>query len=349
MIEKPAKLRGHLLYLEEVGGSPDSVLAGSDVSFASVRALEPISTAKMAELFDLLARRTPVDFAIRCGQATRFQYMGMLAYRLLNCETLRQVLETWSRYSVVIGYPLQSELRLSRGRWLLEFRPRYAMSEAALRFCMESTVAGTPAAIGALTGHAIQPLEYGFPFSPQLSEGRYDLLGDVPLAFNRPAGYVAGQESDLLLRLAAVDGEAQAISDSYCRERLADIAGSQAAFERVHAMLSRSEGKYPSVSEAASRLGFAQRSLQRQLAAEGHSYHGLVESFRRHQAETLLGQGLELKIIAYRLGFKDVGSLRRAFRQWTGCTPTDWRRLTGTPSHGRARKPLRLHPGALNL
>ena len=136
---------------------------------------------------------------------------------------------------------------------------------------------------------------------------------------------MTGQVADLALRLPATDVEAQAISESYCRERLADICRSQTAVERVLAMLGRSDGKYPTAAEAAANLGCAQRSLQRQLAAEGRTYHGLVDAFRRSQAGTLLGQGLEIKVIAHRLGFKNVGSLRRAFRQWTGQTASDWR------------------------
>jgi AraC-like DNA-binding protein len=325
-MEKPAKLRGHLHYLIETGENPDAILAGTGVSFDAVESLTPMPTKLIAELFDIFAARTPDDFAVRCGRATRYQNMGILGYRLLNCGTVRELLETWNRYSIVIGYPLESRLIINGNQWSLEFRPRYSLTPRALRFCMETTIAGCLPSICAMSSHDIQPISYGFPFPAPDELSRYETLAPTPITFNREAGIFTGRRIDIDLRLIAVDLEAKAICDDYCRHALARITNCETTSERLRAVFAASPGRLPTAAEAAALLGLSLRTLQRQLLDEGLGYHRLVEDFRHEEACGLLDQGTETKTIAYLLGFQDVGSFRRAFRKWTGQPPSQWNR-----------------------
>lgn len=337
MTEKPAKLRGHLLYLLETGGDPHEVLRGTGVSFEAVNALVPLPRAQIAELFDVLATRTPDDFAIRCGRATRSQYLGILGYRLLNCATMRELLETWCRYSVVIGYPLESRLVVSGDRWNLEFRPRYMMTPRALRFCMETTLAGSLPSLQSLSSHDITPLGYAFPFSRPADLSCYDPLAPTPVTFDAPAGIITGRRIDIDLRLLAIDDEAKALCDDYCRQALSRITRVETTSDRLCTIFAATPGHLPTAREASSLLGVSLRTMQRHLLDEGKSYHQLVDTFRQEHACNLLDNGMEVKSIAYLLGFQDVGSFRRAFRGWSGKTPGEWKRAV--PHH--FTRPLR--------
>jgi AraC-like DNA-binding protein len=332
-MEKPAKLRGHLHYLIETGEDPDIILADTGVTFDVIDALTPLPTPVIADLFDVLAARTPDDFAIRSGRATRYQNMGILGFRLLNSGTVRELLETWNRYSIVIGYPLESRLIIKGDRWDLEFRPRYAMTPRALCFCMESTVAGSLASIYAMSGHDIKPLGYTFPFPAPENMARYDLISSTPITFNGDAGVVTGRRIDIDLRLIALDVEAKALCDDYCSQALARLTSDETVSERLHSIFASSPGRLPTAAEAAALLGLSLRTLQRQLMDIGSSYHELVRAFRQGQACRLLDGGMETKSIAYLLGFQDVGSFRRAFGSWTGHSPSQWRRAHVKDSH----------------
>ena len=69
------------------------------------------------------------------------------------------------------------------------------------------------------------------------------------------------------------------------------------------------------------------RTLQRRLKDEGVSFNDLVDALRFHAAKMYLAQadiaGTE---VAYLLGFADQSSLNRAFKRWSGQTPTQYRR-----------------------
>lgn len=324
-MEKPVNLRGHLHHLAETGGDPHDLLAGTGITYEAIDTLKPIPVDVIATLFDVLASRTPDDFAIRCGRATRFQNMGILGFRLLNSGTVRELLDVWNKYSIVIGYPLESRLIVADQRWTLEFRPRYRLTPRALRFCMEATIAGSLPSVREMSGHDIRPSGYAFPFPRPADIACYAPLMPTPLVFEADAGSITGKIGDLARRLVNIDADSMSLSDEYCRRALARITHIETTSQRIRTILASSRGRMPTAREMAALLRLSLRTLQRQLADEGQGYHRVVEVYRQEQGQALLQQGADTKTIAYSLGFEDIGSFRRAFRQWTGQTPAEWR------------------------
>ena len=70
----------------------------------------------------------------------------------------------------------------------------------------------------------------------------------------------------------------------------------------------------------------SERSLQRHLAEEGSSYQQLLNDTRRQLAERYLQDGqLPATEIALLLGYSEPSVFFRAFRQWSGMTPGEYR------------------------
>ncbi len=69
-------------------------------------------------------------------------------------------------------------------------------------------------------------------------------------------------------------------------------------------------------------LGLSPRTLQRQLSSRGVSVRCLVEETRRHLAMERLRDGAPVSDVAAALGFSDARALSRAFKRWTGATPS---------------------------
>jgi AraC-like DNA-binding protein len=68
------------------------------------------------------------------------------------------------------------------------------------------------------------------------------------------------------------------------------------------------------------------RKLQRVLKAEGTSFRDIRERFLETRARALLAEpNLTIQEIAHSLGYSEVNSFRRAFRQWTGLSPNAYR------------------------
>ena len=80
------------------------------------------------------------------------------------------------------------------------------------------------------------------------------------------------------------------------------------------------------IAEVASALGLSRQTLYRRLKTEGITFEALLDDLRRRLALQLLrDQGLSVKETAYRLGFSDPAAFSRAFKRWTGQSPTEMR------------------------
>ncbi|MFP7477490.1 helix-turn-helix domain-containing protein [Terribacillus saccharophilus] len=80
------------------------------------------------------------------------------------------------------------------------------------------------------------------------------------------------------------------------------------------------------LQDIASELGMSGRTLQRRLTEEQTSFKALLMEVRHEQArEYLANSSLDLKEVAFLLGYKDQSSFYRAFRFWEGDTPLKWR------------------------
>ena len=90
----------------------------------------------------------------------------------------------------------------------------------------------------------------------------------------------------------------------------------------------------PALRQAAGILGLSPRSLQRRLAGMDMSWEALVDQWRRQTAEAMLADpACRVGTVARRLGYGDPAHFDRAFRRWTGATPTAFRRerIEGLP------------------
>jgi AraC-like DNA-binding protein len=88
-----------------------------------------------------------------------------------------------------------------------------------------------------------------------------------------------------------------------------------------------SPSRIPDMYHAARELGMSERSLRRQLAADGTSYRDLVRSALEASAGHMLDDPRRtVKETAAALGFAEVAAFNRAFKRWTGMTPGEYRR-----------------------
>ncbi|MGH6624088.1 MAG: helix-turn-helix transcriptional regulator, partial [Burkholderiaceae bacterium] len=81
-----------------------------------------------------------------------------------------------------------------------------------------------------------------------------------------------------------------------------------------------------SAANVARLFSMSERSLRRRLQADGTGIHELLAETRLEVARQLLQQTeLPLSEIAATLHYSEASALSRAFRAWSGATPSEWR------------------------
>lgn len=100
-----------------------------------------------------------------------------------------------------------------------------------------------------------------------------------------------------------------------------DLSGSVRQFLR-----SRLSDGHSDIHSMAAASGLGVRTLQRRLVDEGTGHARLVEQTRFERAvELLRGSGMKIIDVAQELGYRDAANFTRAFRRWTGISPSAFR------------------------
>ncbi|WP_407531049.1 helix-turn-helix domain-containing protein [Methylobacterium oryzisoli] len=82
-----------------------------------------------------------------------------------------------------------------------------------------------------------------------------------------------------------------------------------------------------SKTEVAEAIGIHRRTLSRWLKSEGTSFRQVVKDARFSlAAQLLIDTNMSLTEISAALEFSEPAAFTRAFRRWTGMTPSVWRR-----------------------
>jgi AraC-like DNA-binding protein len=81
----------------------------------------------------------------------------------------------------------------------------------------------------------------------------------------------------------------------------------------------------PQLEEVASLFNLTTRSLQRKLKVENTNFQEITEEIREQLAIGLLQcKQFTVNEIAYMLGYAEASTFRRAFKRWTGKSPTSY-------------------------
>ncbi len=118
------------------------------------------------------------------------------------------------------------------------------------------------------------------------------------------------------------------------KKRLSDLESEASTTQRVRSvLLEMLPSGETAMVQAAGRLAMSKRTLQRRLSDEGETFQGVLQTTRRQLADHYLSSSsLSPGEISFLLGFRDSNSFIRAYGEWTGHTPGEFRESTGHPA-----------------
>jgi AraC-like DNA-binding protein len=153
----------------------------------------------------------------------------------------------------------------------------------------------------------------------------YERFFRCPIRFGAPEDALTFDATELDRRLPTANPELARHNDDLVQRYLAGMREGTVV-DRLRRMLSEHLSGDASPGKLAALLGMSSRSLQRRLQEHGTSYAQVLRDTRRDLAISyLVQQQCSITEIAFLLGFEDASAFARAFRAWTGVTPSAYR------------------------
>lgn len=322
--------------LADLGAPLDPVFAGTGVRPEDLRpdAFIPFAAAPL-----LLERAAEVsgreDFGLLLGGQQRLAVLGPVSGAMQSAATLREALSDFVAFQ--IANSSASTVYLNRTGDDFAFGYGGYRAEVAIsRQLQDFVLAAGCAFVRELTAGAVRPLELLTMRSAPGDPGRWQRLADCPVRFGQA-------ETCLILSRRALDVRLGTANRARHDAVLAEIAPLLAlapwgrAGALAHALRSMLLAGRSGMPEMAAHLGTTPRTLRRALAAEGTTFEAVRDRVRVAMARELLAlTPLPVGDVALTLDFATPSAFVRAFRRWTGRTPTDWRHESRAASQGRA-------------
>ncbi len=177
-----------------------------------------------------------------------------------------------------------------------------------------------------LAGDAFSPLCVELAYPPPRYADQYRALFRCEVRFNQPRHAVVVDSRWMQLPFASYNPVTSQQALALCHGQLAGQSRRGETTAAVERVLRPRLRENPQMSDVALAMHLSERTLRRQLADEDTSFSEVHDRMRTELALELL-QNPELAIAAIggQLGYNDAREFRRAFKRWTGQTPSQAR------------------------
>lgn len=181
------------------------------------------------------------------------------------------------------------------------------------------------------TGRRIAPARIEYRRPGPANRELEDYYG-APLVFAAPRNAMIFHAEDLATPFPGHSPEFLDLVTPGLAAAFAEINEGQAIADRVKSVLKRSlaSGR-PEVGNVARDLGMSERTLQRRITGEATTFRALLSDARRELSQQLLADpAIHIDEVTYLLGYQDTTSFYRAFKDWAGVSPGEWRSAIDT-------------------
>jgi AraC-like DNA-binding protein len=280
----------------------------------------------MVRLWRLAARATgDAYFGLKAASFWHPTTMNALGYSWMASDSLRDALARIARYGRIVSTMVDMRFEEFDDHFVFEFAPPMAGAEMPPE-AIDAALATFVSMCRTSYGDDFHPLRV-VTQRPEFDDPtRYLAFFCAPVEFSGPDNILYFAKESLEAHLLTANPRLARINDRVITEYLAQFdkdSTSMRVRARLIDLLSAGDVAQQDVADS---LHMSLRTLQRKLHEENTSYKALLEETRRQLAGQYLRQArLSVSEVTYLLGFSEPSNFTRAFKRWTGHTPSEFR------------------------
>jgi AraC-like DNA-binding protein len=275
-----------------------------------------------------LAAQVTADpyFGLKVARFWHPTTLNALGYSWMASDSLRDALERMSRYGRMATTVAKMHLE--------ELDDRFAFRIAVLTDRTDVPYEAIDASLATFVNMC--RISYGEDFNPLrvvTQRPEFDETRPYEEFFRAPIEYSAGEnvlyfsKGILEAHLLTANPHLARVNDQVITEYLARFDKDSTAMRVRAKLVDLLSAGHVTQQDVADSLHMSLRTLQRKLADENTSYKDILDETRRELANQYLRQGcLSVSEVTYLLGFSEPSNFARAFKRWTGRTPSEFRK-----------------------
>lgn len=268
------------------------------------------------------------DIGLQVGNKLSIGSHGLLGFSLLNCHDLEQALKLLERYLCTRTPILKVHVEDSEhGLRLILNVPNYVGE--VYRSFLETAALGIYNLINYLIPNTAAVTAICFDYAAPTYLASYNRYFDCVTEFSAPTCAITlrqevvhrhfATDDPIALQQAQVSFEAE-------KQALQALSWDNNVTDKIYNLLYQERHHFPDLEDIASKLCITSRTLHRRLVAEGSSFRKILHAVKAKLARQYLSTSIHtVAEISDLLGYDNVANFRRAFKQWEGVSPQQFR------------------------
>jgi AraC-like DNA-binding protein len=261
-------------------------------------------------------------FGLKVASQIKNTSFHALSYGLSASSTLKEAFERMRRYCHVVSDAVEYQFVRRAEEYHFVIQAAHGVPFESI----DAAVAGFLRMCRSFVGphYSALRVELRRPRPANLKE--FQAVLRAPLQFGCPQNCMVFDRASIERQLDGANPELARYNDTIALQYLARIERGNIQGRVREALRRRLEYGEPSQEEVAAVLNMSARTLQRRLGESGSTYKRILEETRHGLALTYLSAPENsLSDVTCLLGFSACSSFTRAFRRWTGLSPSAWR------------------------
>jgi len=319
-------------FLEEMGFGRFDILTATGINPQLLH--DPENQITCLQYRNLIERAISLTenraFGLEFGQRLNYTHGGLLSLGTIASPTILDSLHFAARTLEVLNPFIEFSIGY-RGDYLfveLIERLPWGSTEA---FMVETGFSIAAAGAPLIAPKAPEKIVYKFRYKPEKDALYYHqvLRGNVTFEAERNCLFIPLELCQK--KRAAQNPTIVRQAEQELVKKIAHIRNERVAMTLpIKNMILAQQDEFPSIEEVATYFHVSSRTLNRRLKAVGTSYSAIVSDLRQDLSRQLLSDSNEsIDNIAFRLGYTDSSNFSKAFRSWTGASPSQFRQKHG--------------------
>jgi AraC-like DNA-binding protein len=321
-----AFVRAIVLAYDKYGVDPSAALRQAQITPTQLRRADARITAAQMEAISGAAMQELDDEALGWfGRKLPWGSYGMLCRASITAPNLGVAIRRWCRHhrlltdDILLSLDVQGDI----ARFAIDERRKLG---AFREFCLVTSLRFLHGFACWAIDSRIPLREATFPFEPPAHQDVYPLLFPGQVYFHATQAGFSFDAQYLAMPLRRDEAALRTMLQRALPLTVLQYRRDRLLVQRVRELL-RQRGAELSTADALAReLNISTRTLHRQLLDEGASLQALKDETRRDLAmDQLRRSPRAIKQIAHAVGFGNEKSFARAFKGWTGLSPSEFR------------------------